>query len=245
MVVGLILIIIPFVVAFLRKKQNPRFVLARHSLLAAFIWFFLWVLFLLSKNNTAFENVRESIIDSSWGAALATLVAFIVFIIFNIRKVNFGLNVASDIVNHFSPEEKMEKARQKLNRELEIARESKYDRIFVIAHSQGSIIAIDTLRKLKPIIDSELILITAGSPFEHIYQNYFGNSEEFNDSELKTKLNVQEWYNLYRPDDFIGKDINSVKGVKNHKILGQRRGHANYWEDEVFVDYFLKEFEFI
>jgi hypothetical protein len=113
----------------------------------------------------------------------------------------------------------------------------------VVSHSQGSMIAIEVMndeelawvnKKFK-----QVNFITMGSPFHHIYQQYFQHFYPSLDHEQWSNLRsrVSRWLNIFRIDDFVGTNIDfpdSLAQVQsgdytNHAV--ERKGHMLYWCD--------------
>ena len=113
----------------------------------------------------------------------------------------------------------------------------------IVSHSQGSMIAIEVLnddelswvnQKFK-----QVNLITMGSPFHHIYQEYFQHFyPPLDDEQWKNlRTRVGRWLNIFRIDDFVGTDIEFPKTLPqsadgmytNHPV--ECRGHMLYWSD--------------
>jgi len=113
----------------------------------------------------------------------------------------------------------------------------------ILSHSQGSMIAIEVFN------DEELSwvntkfkqvnFITMGSPFHHIYQQYFQHLYPPLDDKLWNNLRsrVSRWLNIFRIDDFVGTEIDfpaTLPQVQsgdytNHAV--ERKGHMHYWCD--------------
>jgi hypothetical protein len=113
----------------------------------------------------------------------------------------------------------------------------------IISHSQGSMIAIEVLN------DEELAwvnhkfrqvnFITMGSPFHHIYQQYFRHFYPPLDHPQWNNLRsrVSRWLNIFRIDDFVGTEIEFPAALpqvqegrySNHPV--ERKGHMMYWCD--------------
>ncbi len=118
----------------------------------------------------------------------------------------------------------------------------------VVGHSQGSVIAILSLylKWTKNMLSHWNIrkrntnLVTMGSPFTHLYQKYFprrypplfinGNFNKNRWYELNET--VGNWINVYRADDFVGKEIDGDNAgfPENRPIpIG---GHVDYWNNQ-------------
>jgi hypothetical protein len=126
----------------------------------------------------------------------------------------------------------------------------------IVAHSQGSMIAINTLwlawthRLLKQNPrhpDIKVRFVTMGSPFTYLYQHYyparypnlFDIHGHMNRSWVpKTQVwledmtldkTVQEWLNLYRVDDFVGTKIQGGSPNFPENAHVGAGGHTYYW----------------
>lgn len=108
------------------------------------------------------------------------------------------------------------------------------DKLVLLTHSQGSVIAYDYLRAperneaLERI--GEIHLVTMGSPLSHIYGFYF---DEYARKAYVPDLrgNVVSWTNFWRVDDPIGTRVDVVAG---HFIDNRRLGpggHVDYWKE--------------
>ncbi|MBV8517516.1 MAG: hypothetical protein JO197_08960 [Acidobacteria bacterium] len=103
-----------------------------------------------------------------------------------------------------------------------------YDRIVIVAHSQGTVISADVLRYLNARPDAKLRLInddthpqhiplrlfTMGSPlrqiyaqaFPHLYDWIHGAAPQLTAPD-PTTLTLQEWANTYRSGDYVGRNM--------------------------------------
>jgi hypothetical protein len=96
------------------------------------------------------------------------------------------------------------------------------DRLVVVAHSQGTVIAADALRGWSntPKVD----LLTMGSPLRSLDATFFPKG--FGDIVEAVGSKAKSWVNLYREDDYVGRQLG---GVTDKKIDGS--GHEGYWTD--------------
>jgi hypothetical protein len=121
----------------------------------------------------------------------------------------------------------------------------------IVAHSQGTVYAIQTLldpqiqQQLAKLANLKIYLVTMGSPFSHLYQFYFPRrytplfvtdghgSEGFNPDWNQRPANLLSWVNIYRVDDYIGTEIrgNANNTFPENKPI-RARGHTYYWSDE-------------
>jgi hypothetical protein len=173
-----------------------------------------------------------------------------------------ALHILMDIVSHFSREHlpvpsliTTEKANLQdftIQQKLEARFRSVLDEVLqlghvthltIVAHSQGTMIAIDVLwfewaaNRLHGI---EVDLVTMGSPFTHLYQYYFPNrypplfvagglSPKWGSHFTKT---VRSWLNVYRVDDFVGTHIDGdSSGRFPENICIASGGHTGYWHE--------------
>ena len=115
----------------------------------------------------------------------------------------------------------------------------------IVSHSQGSMVAIEVLNdeELDWIRDrfDQINLVTMGSPFGHIYQQYFAHFYPPLDAPEWERLNrrLDRWLNIFRIDDFVGTRIEypaaEMEGrFTNHAV--QRKGHMFYWRDRQVLE---------
>lgn len=118
------------------------------------------------------------------------------------------------------------------------------DRVVIVAHSQGTVIALDTLDRDGPgwAQGRELRLVTMGSPYTHVYNRYFPRS--FPPHRSRPNLApggvLAGWTNIFRVDDFVGTHVDAPR----NRPEGNTRphwptecpvpagGHTMYWVDE-------------
>ncbi|HEX4613244.1 MAG TPA: hypothetical protein VH092_33970 [Urbifossiella sp.] len=129
----------------------------------------------------------------------------------------------------------------------------------VIGHSQGTVVAIDVLSfaglsanehvRLTRRLDQlrEFTLVTMGSPITHLYQHYFPvRYPSFTDPGwAHFRAVVRRWVNVFRVDDFIGMDVETVTppwapwpGDPVNVAVGPG-GHTGYWRDREVIDALL------
>jgi hypothetical protein len=136
-----------------------------------------------------------------------------------------------------------------------ILRDEKPDRLDIVAHSQGTVIAIDLIKRegaewLANMQEHHtapaIRLVTMGSPYRHLYQHYFPSSFRPIDSqsamakrEHDTRGVLSEWINIFRTDDFVGTHVGS--GVWPEEYPTRANGHTMYWVDRHVIER-LQEF---
>jgi hypothetical protein len=206
-------------------------------------------------------TLRSSFMESAWltplGAAavvsalaVACSVGFVLFREHDARNV---LHVLLDVINHFH----RPSARFPTRRHIENRFEEVLDRVLnkehptrltVLAHSQGTMIALEVLsqprwhERLRIASDGlRVYLLTFGSPFTHIYQQYFPAQyppiSEARWATLKTIVDC--WVNIFRIDDYVGTHIynDGNGGLRRDDTRPANQpiapgGHTHYWEND-------------
>ncbi|MDX2307915.1 MAG: hypothetical protein NW216_06745 [Hyphomicrobium sp.] len=175
---------------------------------------------------------------------LAVILFVLVFVVFSTYMAN-GLKLVLDVVNHFTQPAQGYPVRERIEKRFDemveylLAPCSK-PHLVIIAHSQGTIITIDALMRdewVKSTLDrvSSLTIVTVGSPFTHVYQQYFPREYPLLKERLEklaAEPNVR-WINAYRIDDYVGTYIeNSIPRFPVNVPLPPG-GHLRYWEEDV------------
>jgi hypothetical protein len=118
-----------------------------------------------------------------------------------------------------------------------LVREQKVRHLTVVAHSQGTIIALDALRAWKGDLPP-VTLVTCGSPATHLYQFYFPDLYgDFTDpgwAPLFTRLD--RWVNLYRLSDYVGTRVEPTTLTRFDQWAIAQGGHIGYWTHPAFAD---------
>ncbi len=162
-----------------------------------------------------------------------------------------GLGIAKDIITYFKGEPSRRNStrpvyplRARMHHRFVLVMESmiaseKPDEVVVIAHSQGTVIAIEALRtsNTSMLFDTKHIkkrtLITMGSPYSHIYEHYFPSKFSL-PTDFNTRLDA--WINIFRIDDFVGTIVGPADGAWPQNIPVNPRGHTGYWTDDEVLD---------
>lgn len=124
--------------------------------------------------------------------------------------------------------------------------------LVIVSHSQGTMAVLsclndhtmnDALAAFHPVR-----LVTMGSPFSHIYQHYFRHhypalSDRKRWGTLHTNLDPKyglRWLNVYRVDDYVGRDIEDAGTnlVDNQPV--RYFGHTDYWSDGVVMEVLVR-----
>ena len=100
----------------------------------------------------------------------------------------------------------------------------RYDRIHVIAHSQGSLVALDLLQGIR--LRHPLVLTTLGSPAGGLYRDTLEWPLD------PAALAASEWCNLYHVDDPVGGPV----GLDGVDAVLPPGGHTGYWSNAVLAD---------
>jgi len=157
------------------------------------------------------------------------------------EKFAMGVGLAHDVTSYFaenpnSQSDDLYPIRNAMHRRFELVFANLTDlfgdrEVVVIAHSQGTVIAVEALRNLNLTSKiKKLKLITMGSPYENIYRSYFG-SDFSEPTELLTDGWVSEWKNIFRSDDYIGTSIGPFEANWPENIQVDQGGHTRYWTD--------------
>lgn len=179
---------------------------------------------------------------------------------FILSALSMGIGTAKDIVVYFvrRPPETVkevkgvnvypERARIQdrfENTLLSLIESDPPDEVVIVAHSQGTVVAVEALRggrlhlamqtrKMTPISPD---LITMGSPTDQIFGFYFAKEFDLKSTEPSKDVTngIAKWTNIFRVDDFVG---TLVKGPNasfpTNKWVG-KKGHTNYWVDDAVL----------
>jgi hypothetical protein len=193
------------------------------------------------------------------------------------RFLRDGLHIITDVINHFyrrrtpvpwpvGPEDRFDilqfETQQRIEHRFKTVLNAQLvdpavTRLTVVAHSQGTVIAVDVFT-LEGLTDpdkdqlkrrlgalQQFNLITMGSPLTHIYQHYFPfRYPSFQDKGWDAlKGVIGNWVNIYRVDDYVGTFVEPHPGFARATVatlvpfnlaIGPG-GHTRYWRrPEVF-----------
>jgi hypothetical protein len=120
-----------------------------------------------------------------------------------------------------------------LSREV-ICREAFDDVVFVV-HSQGSLIAYDYLWaggiECERLLGARPHLVTFGSPLTHLYEFYFREYSALKSGIEALRPRLASWTNLYRVDDYVGREIADGTGTFIRNTVMPAGGHIDYWKE--------------
>jgi len=129
-----------------------------------------------------------------------------------------------------------------------------YSGIVIIAHSQGTVIAAETLRYMRaehedwrkafdPGDESGALpisLFTMGSPLGQLYAVRFPHQYSWAATATRQELGVKQWWNDYRSGDYVGRWLCSPDLQGTRSFCGRREisdrcigpgAHTHYWDD--------------
>jgi len=214
----------------------------------------------LEKSESALEGAKDK--SKAYSEGLYPLGAALVLLVSALIGVGFttGIHIARDLIDHqYSPRrgfaryllpmrladgpDKPRRARvagrlETLAREL-ICKDGFHDLVFIV-HSQGSVIAYDFLRgggrQCEELLCARPHLITMGSPLGHLYRFYFKEYAELDAEIASLRPRLGSWTNLYRADDYVGRNIGGPSDGFIQNCVMPPGGHRDYWHERVVSD---------
>jgi hypothetical protein len=171
--------------------------------------------------------------------------------------VGWLVMVISDVVRYLADRVYWEELHVALRETLENNRAQARSEVVVVAHSLGSVIAVDHLRCFPEEFPSAPItLVTMGSPLKRIIGPFFPSTYGAPlqvRAEIVRRHPIFRWLNVYRPFDPIGASLfgsrsRTDRSTRQYRRLMPWAAHTGYWGDEpvlrVAVDA-LRHVEFI
>jgi hypothetical protein len=155
------------------------------------------------------------------------------------------LKALSDVARYIVLAGHREKLKCLLSQELEQAA-SDCDGLIILAHSLGSVIAVDSMLACKSIFSSleQLDFVTMGSPLRRLFHGCFPEiyaPVEIVNQALRSSINRFAWINVYRPLDFIGAHLSDSESTIVEFSTNQLfKNHTNYWRDPVVAELIAK-----
>jgi len=217
------------------------------SALAGLVWFFGGVFFLLSAGIHVYDGLQGR--ESEYGEAVFLLgVALIVATILVVMERRladrwFGIvvKILLDIVRYLGDPAYRLSLLDGLDERLEQCRQSQgpEGQTVIVAHSLGSVIAVDSLLNSNAWRRSDdVCLVTMGSPLRRIFQRFFPallfpDSTAATAKAIAARLGSFRWINVHRPLDYIGTSIGLSKARIGVDASTRQfdRAHADYWTD--------------
>jgi hypothetical protein len=113
------------------------------------------------------------------------------------------------------------------------------ERLVVVAHSQGSVIALDELTHgwKGGGLPEGVSFVTAGSPISHLYGHYFPNIYSDWDEPKWSAFfqRVGRWANFYRYGDYVGTKVKPPTKCEFHETSLGAGAHTGYFSDPRFI----------
>ena len=162
--------------------------------------------------------------------------------IFGQRTVATIFKIIADISKYFGDEN----YRDRILFELDtlISNQHKSTRIVLLAHSLGSVIAVDSLlRGSVWTRDHHVTLLTAGSPLKRLVWRFFPGALLADSATaciqiIGSRIGSIAWINCYRPWDQIGTSLGLSSSsigeeCNTYQLRRLASAHTNYWRDQV------------
>ena len=203
----------------------------------------LWLLNMTQRYETYVESTLGRAMEQANGYAITFLVPIGGLLFFVLPKLRPGFDMILDVVNHFyfRPTNvddvlddddqfdmsettfangtlffsRRDQLHGRMKRILAHYRDrySHHPELVVASHSQGTMVAIETLNDpdMGWLNNSfrRITLATMGSPFNHMYQHYFRLCYPMLDQPFWSAIRrrVDCWVNIFRVDDYVGTQI--------------------------------------
>jgi hypothetical protein len=145
---------------------------------------------------------------------------------------------------HLPPRPRRERLRTRLNTVAqELVCSEGFDDVVFVVHSQGSVIAYDFLASgggvCERLLSARPHLVTFGSPLGHLYQFYFKEYASLHASIAALRPRLASWANLYRVDDYVGREIADPDGFVQNIVM-PAGGHIDYWKERKLAEAVLE-----
>lgn len=208
-------------------------------------------------SRTACELTRCNLIGNSSEAIIANAALFLIGGGLLVQIARGGFKLALDIVNYFrvrighhqaNPFQAVATAyrfkaitdqtlRSRMQSRLDamtesfVENEGPFDRVVIVSHSLGTMLAIEALQRWhREGNNSHVVdLVTMGSPYSAIFQHYFPHM--FEQASMRLLPGVSSWTNIYRSNDYVGAALtNGEAGIA--EVRQRPLGHADYLRDD-------------
>ncbi len=152
-----------------------------------------------------------------------------------------SLKIFLDIFRYVSDPEYRNWLQRQLDKVIQEERAKGRYSIVILAHSLGSVIAVDSLvnsRAWQPA--DRVYLVTMGSPLRRLFFRflpnlYFPSSADGIGDMAAARLGDFRWANVYRPWDQVGTSLGLTRNGSAERSSGQwgriLAAHPNYWSD--------------
>jgi hypothetical protein len=198
--------------------------------------------------NTIEGQIDNEFLDALLYIAirLGSVVAAIAVMWAVAKVANPLLKVLSDVARYIGIGEHRRKLQTLLTERLQ--REvAECDRLVILAHSLGSVIAVDTMLRSPQVLAplKQLDFVTMGSPLRRLFHGFFPeiySSVDAINLDLRNNINRFGWVNIYRPLDFIGAHLsaNPESTILEFNTHEPFKNHTNYWSDPVVATLIVK-----
>ncbi len=160
-------------------------------------------------------------------------------------------HILMDVVNHFRTKGARFPVRERIAHRFasvlrHVLAKEKPTHLLVVAHSQGTVIALDALAgadcqaalQRAALAPENVRLATFGSPYTHLYQHYFPDQYPPRPGRLILGPVFGRWVNVFRIDDYVGTQVNGEPDVDRPRNIPLAAGclyaHTSYWQANVF-----------
>jgi len=201
--------------------------------------------------NTFEGHIQNNFLSGLFYVAvrLGSIVVALVIMRLVARVVNPVLKVLSDVARYIGSGEHRRKLQSLLALKFqELAVDCNH--LIILAHSLGSVIAVDTMLENAEIVKKfgRLDFVTMGSPLRRLFHGFFPqiySSPEAIHQNLRENINRFCWVNIYRPLDFVGAHQSSehdspITEFNTHELF---KNHTNYWRDPLVAELIVRGLE--
>jgi hypothetical protein len=249
---GVLLALRPFIFAF----ASPVFVVAILSVGPAIWWGLKEGLAFWPQTETLYNGLPVTTYMYGWliPIVIVPMIVAVFFLVMALAGFSYKLydttlgqfmGLVLDVALYLGDTTHREQAQELLHKQIKASSEGR-DYLVVGAHSLGSVLAIDTLRRfgLPPHL-KKLVLVTGGSPLKRLFAPFFPDqypSPADLCKQIRARHPAFSWFNVYRPKDPVGASLELGEG--NDRSTSQPHGvlkaHPDYWGDQKIIDIALE-----
>jgi len=192
-----------------------------------------------------FEDSRLFTVIKVFGAVVGSgFAAGLIGTMLNFLSQRFGFlfKVSADIFRYLGDSSYRANIQNEFARQVNELQQLGTKNLLVFAHSLGTVIAVDSLRRVPPRGLKSIVLVTAGSPLRRFFWRFFECEYgvpmeillEATDALCETGSTFA-WFNVYRRKDPVGgclklpPDHECAVPKPNETILN---AHLDYWTDK-------------
>lgn len=181
--------------------------------------------------------------------------ALVLIFPFVVKPIRLGLDLAHDVISYIyydcergravlsrrRVERKPTPVRSRFRHVIEyLVTQRGVERLIVVAHSQGSVIALDELTHSwdTKYLPKGISFVTVGSPISHMYGYYFPNLyADWNQAKWNAFFErVARWGNFYRLGDYVGATIDRPTKCDFTETSLGAGSHTGYFRDPRFIE---------